>query len=110
MPDHEISRASTTKGLPIAPSLGPALQSEELPKGDTLVDKRVLFISALAIAVAIAAGVIAQCLVLLIGLITNLAFYGRVATEFVSPAGNHLGLLVVIVPVVGGVLFGFCVD
>ncbi len=107
MPDHEISRASTTEGLPIAPSLGPALQSEELPKGDTLVDKRVLLISALAMTVAIAAGIIAQGLVLLIGLITNLAFYGRVTAEFVSPAGNHLGLLVVIVPIVGGVIVGF---
>src|SRR5262245_21649658 len=106
MPDHEISRASTTEGLPVAPSLGPALQLEAVPKGDTLVDKRVLLISGLAIGVAIAAGVIAQGLVLLIGLITNLAFYGRVAAEFVSPAGTQLGLLVILVPVIGGVVVG----
>src|SRR5262245_4421004 len=107
MPDHEISRASTTEGLPVAPSLGPALQLEAVPKGDTLVDKRVLLISGLAIGVAIAAGVIAQGLVLLIGLITNLAFYGRVAAEFVSPAGTQLGLLVILVPIAGGVVVGF---
>src|SRR5262249_49098284 len=97
MAEQEISRASTIEGLPVAPSLGPTLQAEELPKGETLVDKRVLLISALAVAVAAAAGVIAQGLVLLIGLITNLVFYGRMASEFVSPAGNHLGLLVVLV-------------
>jgi hypothetical protein len=36
----------------------------------------------------------------LIGLITNLAFYGRVTTEFASPTGNHLGLLVIVVPAI----------
>src|SRR5262249_46365193 len=95
------------EGLPVAPSLGPTLASEGLPKGETLVDKRVLLISALAVAVAVAAGLIAQGLILLIGLITNLSFYGRVAAEFVSPAGNHLGVLVVLVPVAGGVVVGF---
>jgi len=73
MPEHEISSASTTEGLSVAPSLGPTLQSENLPKGETLVDRRVLLISALAIAVAVVAGVIAQGLILLIGLIINLS-------------------------------------
>jgi chloride channel protein, CIC family len=41
-----------------------------------------------------------------IGLITNLAFYGRASTSFVSPAGNHLGLLVIGVPVLGGLVVG----
>ena len=107
MAEHETSGASTTEGLPVAPSLGPTLASEGVPKGETLVDRRVLLISALAIAVAVAAGVIAQSLILLIGLITNLSFYGRVATEFVSPAGNHLGVLVVLVPIAGGIVVGF---
>ena len=73
MPEHEIASASTTEGLPVAPSLGLTLQSENLPKGETLVDRRVLLISALAIAVAVVAGVIAQGLILLIGLIINLS-------------------------------------
>lgn len=107
MTDHEISRASTTEGLPVAPSLGPTLQSEHLAKNETPVDRRVLLISAIAVAIAVAASVIAQGLVLLIGLITNLSFYGRVATDFVSPVGNHLGVLVVGVPVIGGLVVGF---
>src|SRR5262245_52388530 len=107
MSEYETSSASTTEGLPVAPSLGPTLVSEGLPKGETLVDKRVLLISVLAVAVAVAAGLIAQGLILLIGLITNLSFYGRAAAEFVSPAGNHLGPLVVLVPIAGGVVVGF---
>src|SRR6185437_2371122 len=39
-------------------------------------------------------------------LITNLSFYGRFSTEFSSPADNHLGLWVILVPVVGGVIVG----
>jgi CIC family chloride channel protein len=45
-------------------------------------------------------------LVRLIGLITNLAFYGRFATDLVSPADNHLGWGIVIVPVLGGIVVG----
>ncbi|MGH7649728.1 MAG: chloride channel protein, partial [Gemmatimonadaceae bacterium] len=37
---------------------------------------------------------------------TNLSFYGRFSTQFSSPADNHLGLWVILVPVVGGVIVG----
>ena len=43
---------------------------------------------ALAVAIAIAAGFVAQLLTALIGLFTNLAFYGRLSTAFVSPAAQ----------------------
>src|SRR5207253_1759410 len=33
-------------------------------------------------------------------------FYGRFSTSFVSPADNHLGWLVVFVPVIGGLIVG----
>jgi len=42
----------------------------------------------------------------LIGLVTNLAFYGRFSTSFASPAGNHLGPLVMVVPLIGGLIVG----
>src|SRR2546422_5556690 len=106
MSEQEIARASTTEGLRVAPSLGPTLQSLQVPKSETLLNTRVLFMSGLAVAIAVAAGLIAQGLVALIGLITNLSFYGRVATDFASPAGNHLGVLVVLVPVSGGLIVG----
>ena len=72
-----------------------------------LVDRRVLTISLIAVVLGALGAVVARALVALIGLFTNLAFYGRVSLAFVSPAGNHLGLWVVAVPVVGAVIVGF---
>src|SRR5205085_697862 len=42
----------------------------------------------------------------LIGLVTNVAFYQRVSTTFVSPAGHALGPLVIVVPVLGALVVG----
>ena len=71
-----------------------------------LVDARVVRMSAVAVAVAVAASLLAWLLTRLIGLITNLAFYGRVSVDFTSPAHNGLGLFVLVVPVIGGLLVG----
>src|SRR3954468_7183764 len=60
----------------------------------------------LAVLVAVAAGFVAQGLTRLIGLVTNLAFYGRFSTDFSSPADNHLGGWVIGVPIVGGIVVG----
>jgi H+/Cl- antiporter ClcA len=49
---------------------------------------------------------VARALTGLIGLVTNLAFYGRWSFEFSSPAANHLGLWVIAVPVLGGLIVG----
>jgi H+/Cl- antiporter ClcA/CBS domain-containing protein len=97
---------ATTDALPIAPSLAPTLEAAHLPPRSTLVDRRVVFICGLSILLALAAGGIAQLLTRIIGLVTNLAFYGRFSTTFASPAGNHLGPLVIVIPVIGGVLVG----
>ena len=109
MPDpHETTGAGTSieGALPIAPSLAPALDAAHMPVDVRPVDGRVAWICGLSIAIAIAAGFIAQILTRLIGLITNLAFYGRLSSAFTSPAGNHLGAAVIAVPVVGGIIVG----
>ena len=67
---------------------------------------RVVHISAISVLIAVGAGLVAQGLTRLIGFITNLAFYGRISSEFSSPAGNHLGPLVIVVPVIGGLIVG----
>ncbi|HYL58025.1 MAG TPA: chloride channel protein, partial [Candidatus Acidoferrales bacterium] len=86
--------------------MGPALESVVAPSHGTSVNGRVVFITLIAIVVGIAAGLIAQILLRLIGLITNLSFYGRLSADFSSPSANHLGLLVIIVPAVGGLIVG----
>jgi len=63
-------------------------------------------LSVLAALVGALAGIIAWVLYNLIGLFTNLAFYHRVSFLFHSPRENHLGLLVIVIPVVGGIIVG----
>jgi H+/Cl- antiporter ClcA len=67
---------------------------------------RVVVLTLLAAAIGLAAGGAAVVLLKLIGLMTNLFFYGRLSASFVSPAANQLGLLVLGVPVIGGVVVG----
>jgi chloride channel protein, CIC family len=49
---------------------------------------------------------VALALLKLIGLFTNVFFFQRWNTELISPTGNHLGLFVVLVPIVGGLIVG----
>ena len=102
----DVVGSTSTMGLPIAPSMGPTLEPLLTPRQPTSVDSHVVFTTLIAVAIGLAAGIVAQILLRLIGLITNLAFYGRLTPQFVSPAGNHLGLLVIFVPIVGGVIVG----
>src|SRR6478736_6168593 len=66
----------------------------------------VLFLSLAAIFLGGVSTVVAWVLVQLIALITNLAFYHRLAFTPVSPAGNHLGAAVIVIPALGGILIG----
>jgi H+/Cl- antiporter ClcA/CBS domain-containing protein len=61
----------------------------------------------MAVVVGAAAAVLAYALSWLIGTITNLVFFQRWDHHLVSPAGNHLGYWIVVVPVVGGLVVGF---
>ena len=63
-------------------------------------------VSLLAAAIGILAGGIAYLLYDLIGLFTNLFFYHRWSFAFVSARNNHLGLLVIVTPVIGGIIVG----
>ena len=105
-PPPRVEDAAAAGALPIAPGLAGAMEAARLPRRATLVDRRVLLVSAVAIPVAVAAALVAQLLTALIGLVTNLAFYGRLSTALVSPAGNRLGPWVILVPVLGGLVVG----
>jgi H+/Cl- antiporter ClcA len=60
----------------------------------------------LSIGLGLVGGVVAPLLMKLIGFVTNLSFYGRLSSDFSSPAGNHLGAWVIVVPAIGGVIVG----
>ncbi|MVT12333.1 chloride channel protein [Chitinophaga tropicalis] len=93
------------ESISIAPSLD-LIIDRELEENRPLVSKRILYLSIQVIFNAIIIGFIAKVLVALISLITNLSFYGKFSIEESSPAGNHHGWWVILIPVIGGLLVG----
>jgi H+/Cl- antiporter ClcA/CBS domain-containing protein len=101
-PQEPHSRAA----LPLAPSLDPALADAHMPRRFRPLDRRVLWIGGLAMLLGAVVALVARALTALIGLVTNLAFYGRWSFDFASPAGNQLGAWVIAIPVIGGLIVG----
>ncbi len=94
------------KGIPVSVSLGDTLESQSPLLGNQINKKRIFTIACLAVVVAICISFIAKFLVYLISLITNISFYGSLSMENNSPADNHLGLLVILIPAIGGLAVG----
>ncbi|HKF56722.1 MAG TPA: chloride channel protein [Blastocatellia bacterium] len=74
--------------------------------GDFTTDLRVILLSLMAVAIGGISALVAYALVWLIGLITNISFYGRLSSAFVSPASNNLGVWVIAIPMAGGLIVG----
>jgi H+/Cl- antiporter ClcA len=69
-------------------------------------DKRILLLSLMAIVVGVMSAIVAKALVWLIAVFTNLTFYQRFSSDFVSPTNHHLGPFVIFAPVAGGLIIG----
>jgi H+/Cl- antiporter ClcA/CBS domain-containing protein len=104
--DNPIDGA-TRGGLPVSPSLGPSLRVARVAAHPPLVDRRVVLIAAISVLLAIGASAIAEGLLRLIWLITNLSFHGRVAADPADPTIAKLGLFVIAIPAIGGIVVGF---
>ncbi|HEV7703123.1 MAG TPA: chloride channel protein [Gemmatimonadaceae bacterium] len=110
--DKDLSMESGT--VPIAPGLETAEEKAtgsrfafRAPPEYSAVDRRTIGICAGAIVIAIGAALAAQLLIRLIGLVTNVTFYGRLATQFIVPwYGTHNPLLIVAIPVGGAIIVG----
>ena len=74
--------------------------------GDFTTTWRVVPISLLATVIGVICAFVALALLRLIGLFTNLFYFGRWSTTMVSPAGNHLGVYSVFVPIAGALIIG----
>ncbi len=83
-------------------SLGPSRP----PTPGKLADARVVIVCIWATALAMAAGVIAQGLIALIDLITNLSFYGEWSFAHRAPSTSTFGFATMAVPVVGALVVG----
>jgi CIC family chloride channel protein len=73
------------------------------------LDPNVIKTSAFAILVGFIGGLVAQGLLELIALFTNLFFYGKWSFVMTSPAHHHLGAWVILIPAVGGLLVGIMI-
>ena len=74
--------------------------------GDFTTTWRVVPISLLATVIGVVCAFVALALLRLIGLFTNLFYFGRWNTTMVSPVGNHLGVYSVLVPIAGALIIG----
>ncbi len=74
--------------------------------GDFTTTREVIPVTLLATGIGIFSAFVALALLRLIGIFTNLFFYQRWGTAMVSLAGNRLGWLEVIVPMLGGLIIG----
>src|SRR5579863_3574197 len=84
--------------------LGP--KEEEGRLGDFTTTPRMILISVFTIGIGAISAFIALILLSLIGLFTNLFFYGRWNFALVSPANNKLGLFEIFIPIIGALVIG----
>jgi CIC family chloride channel protein len=101
--------------LPVAPDLAPAMAVADegseatvvAPREFEILGWRTVYISALSVAIGAIGAIVAQLFLLLIGVATNLAYYNRFSTAFVSPAGAHRSsFALLLIPIVGGLVVG----
>lgn len=97
---------TTQNAIPVSPSLNELYNFKSGPKGTRQMKTRLLFISALCILIAGLISIIAKGLIYLINIVTNISFYGMLDADFHSPANNHLGLWVIVIPAIGGIIVG----
>jgi H+/Cl- antiporter ClcA len=90
----------------MVPGPNRAFRQAHIAQKSRFIGRRILYMSMLASLLAVVTAVSARGLLALIGLITNLAFYGRWSWAFVSPGANTLGPMVILVPVAGAIIVG----
>ena len=73
------------------------------------LDPAVLKTSAFAVVVGFVGGLVAQGLLELIYLFTNIFFYGKWSFAITYPVHNHLGAWVILIPPIGGLLVGIMI-
>ncbi|MGC1999638.1 MAG: chloride channel protein [Candidatus Acidiferrales bacterium] len=70
------------------------------------LEPEVIKISGYALLIGLIGGLVAEGLLELIYFFTNLCFYGNFSFAITSPAHNHLGLWVILIPPIGGLIVG----
>jgi H+/Cl- antiporter ClcA len=87
----------------------PESQSNKKGQFGVALEPEVIRISIYALGVGLVAGLVAQGLLELIHFFTNLFFYGKISFAVTNPAGNHLGLWVILIPSIGALVVGLMI-
>src|SRR5579875_4129892 len=87
----------------------PERQSSKKGQFGVALEPVIVKICGFALLVGLVAGLVAQGLLALIQLFTNIFFYGRFSFAYSVPAHNHLGWWVILIPPLGGLLVGIMV-
>lgn len=95
-----------TGSIPISISLEETLKTDLDAPSPTVNKSRILLIAAYAVIIAAAISGLAKLLVLLINVITNISFFGRLSAAESEPVHNSLGLWVILLPALGGIIVG----
>lgn len=104
-----MANKNSEKRIPISGSLDSTVQSLGASSKRKQRKKRILFITILSFFIAVCISFIAKFLIAFIHLITNILFYGNFSFAEGGPANNELGLLVILIPVIGGLVVGFMI-
>lgn len=96
------------QGIAVAPALRDELAANAMDKAPAGMGSRNLLICLLAVLIGLVSSGIAKLLLMLIGFITNLMFYGELSWHYdiYRPIENHMGLWIIAIPVIGGLIVG----
>ncbi|MHB1089329.1 MAG: chloride channel protein [Acidimicrobiales bacterium] len=78
----------------------------ELALGDFTTTRDILGLVPLAVGIGIIGAGVSLALLDMIGFVTNLLYYQRLSVHLVSPYGNTLGPIAVVIPIGGGLIVG----
>ncbi len=87
----------------------PEGQSNKKGQFGVALEPEIVKICGFAVLVGLVAGLVAEGLLLLIQLFTNIFFYGKFSFAYSTPAHNHLGFWVILIPPIGGLLVGIMI-
>ena len=87
----------------------PEAQSSKKGQFGVALEPAVIRMCLYALLVGLVSGLVAEGLLELIHLFTNIFFYGRFSFAITSPAHHHLGAWVILIPPIGGLLVGLMI-
>jgi len=108
MTEQAPARSSVSEGLTLSPALDLVTEAAQVPPQMVLLDRRVLVICLMALLLGVLSAFIAQGLMALIGLITNLCYFGEFSFHLRAPAEAipRLGYWSIPIPIIGALVIG----